>query len=273
MNPLREQQDRFPSLTVSEVDEGAILKIAITSPRSALNTVDEQLHHELEELFAVLRATPPGALRAIILTGNGVAFSAGGDFAWFQQLQGTERLLELQRSAKAMIWNLLDVEVPIVVALEGPAVGLGASVALLCDAVVACPSTRISDPHVRVGLVAGDGGAVIWPLTAGPAVAKRHLLTGDPLTGGEAFRLGLVTDLVEEDKVQNKALAIARTIARQPPIAVRYTKAAINKGVRHQMELVFDYATALEITTFQTADHVEAVSALIESRHPTFEGR
>jgi enoyl-CoA hydratase len=128
----------------------------------------------------------------VLLTGRGRAFSAGGDFAWFPTLRETERLERLRRDAKQMIWDLLDVEVPIIAALNGHAMGLGASIALLCDVIFMAEDATIGDPHVRVGLVAGDGGAVIWPLLLGPARAKQYLLTGDALKAEEAERIGLV---------------------------------------------------------------------------------
>ena len=104
----------------------------------------------------------------MLLTGSKRAFSAGGDYAWFPTLRSVEQLEHLRRDAKQMIWDLLDVELPIVAGLNGPAVGLGASVALLCDVVVMADTAVIADPHVRIGVVAGDGGAAIWPALARP---------------------------------------------------------------------------------------------------------
>ena len=121
-----------------------------------------------------------------MLTGSGRAFSAGGDMAWFPSLRSPEAIHALRREAKQIVWDLLDVEVPIVCGLNGAAAGLGASIALLCDVIVMADTAVIVDPHVKVGLVAGDGGAAIWPLLLGPLAAKRHLLLGDPLTAAEA---------------------------------------------------------------------------------------
>ena len=171
-----------------------------------------------------------------------------------------------------MIWDLLDIEVPIVVAVGGAAMGLGASIALLCDVIVCAEGAVIGDPHVRAGLVAGDGGAVIWPAAVGPAIAKEHLLTGRPLDVTEAQRYGLVNRVVPADRLDDVALDLAREIATNPPLAVRYTKAAVNKGLRAQLELVFDFATALELETFRSDDHAEAVAAFVERRTPTFRG-
>src|SRR4029450_4268107 len=123
-------------------------------------------------------------------------FSAGGDFAWLATLEDLRTLEPLRRDAKQLIWDLLDVELPVVAALNGPAVGLGASMALLCDVVFMAGTGTRADPHVRVGIVAGDGGTAIWPLVLGPARAKQYLLTGDALGAAEAERLGLVDRVV-----------------------------------------------------------------------------
>lgn len=261
----------YSTLHFELLDDDTILRIRIDRPDSALNAVDEALHHDLTRVFAALR-TERG-LRAVVLTGSGGAFSAGGDFDWFPTLRTTGRLDALRTDAKTMIWDLLDVEVPIVAALGGPAIGLGASIALLCDVIVAAEGVTIADPHVKVGLVAGDGGAVIWPLALGPALAKEYLLTGKPLLAEDAARLGLINHVVPADAVQSTALDLARAIAANPPLAVRYTKAAVNKGVRQRMETLFDYASALELSTFLSDDHAEALAAMAERRPPHFRGR
>src|SRR4029450_10223777 len=168
---------------------GQVLRVTLAHPASALNAVDEALHHDLTALFARLRREEEA--RCVLLTGRGRAFSAGGALAWFPQLREPGRLEALRRDAKQLIWDLLDVEVPIVAALNGHAMGLGASIALLCDIIFMADTATIGDPHVRVGIVAGDGGAAIWPLAVGPARAKQYLLTGDPVTALEAERIGL----------------------------------------------------------------------------------
>jgi enoyl-CoA hydratase len=208
-----------------------------------------------------------------LLTGRGRAFSAGGDFAWFPTLRDTERLDHLRHDAKQLIWDLLDVELPIVAALNGHAIGLGASIALLCDVIFMAETATIGDPHVRVGLVAGDGGAVIWPLALGPARAKRYLLTGDPLGAAEAERLGLVNFVAPPDALEREALAFAERLAGGAPLAVRYTKAAVNKLIKDALNAAFDFSTALELVTFKSDDHAEALAAIREKRKPDFKGR
>ncbi len=211
--------------------------------------------------------------RAILLTGRGPAFSAGGDYAWFPTLRSPERLHHLLRDAKQLIWDLLDIPVPVVCALNGPAVGLGASIALLCDVIVMSDAAVLADPHVKVGIVAGDGGTAIWPLALGPALAKQYLLTGDPVPAAEAHRLGLVNEVVPADEVLERGRHWARRLAAGAPMAVQYTKIAVNKQVKEALNVAFDVATAYEGITFLSHDHVEAIDALVERRDPHFEGR
>jgi enoyl-CoA hydratase/carnithine racemase len=257
--------------TVRFARDGAVLVATIDRPGDDLNRVDHAVHRDLAALSALLRNEREA--RAVLLTGAGRAFSAGGDFAWFPELQEPGRLDELRLAAKALIWDLLDVPMPIVAALDGHAVGLGASIALLCDAVFMAGSATLADPHVRVGLVAGDGGTVAWPLAVGPMVAKRYLLTGDPVTAAEAASLGLVTEAVPDGEVLERASAFAQRLAAGAPLAVQGTKQAVNALVRDALARSFDLATALEIRTFGSEDHAEALAALAEKRPPEFRGR
>lgn len=252
-------------------EDPQILVVTVDRPGSALNSVDEALHSDFAGLFRALRRERDA--RAIVLTGSGRAFCAGGDFEWFEQLRSVEALEALRVDARQIIWDLLDVEVPIVCALNGHAMGLGASIALLCDLVVASESARIGDPHVNVGLVAGDGGTVIWPAALGPAKAKEHLLLGDPVSAADAERLGMVNRVVPAEDVLDAALGLASRLAAQPPLAVRYTKLAVNQRLRAALLESFDTATAYELSTFHSADHAEAVDALRAGRTPRFEGR
>lgn len=251
--------------------EGHVLVATIDHPDSDLNAVDAQLHHDLWELFRLLMSEREA--RVVILTGSGRAFSAGGDMAWFPELRSVEALHALRREGKQLIWNLLDVEIPIVAALNGPAVGLGASIALLCDVVVMADTASIIDPHVQVGLAAGDGGAAIWPLLVGPLAAKRHLLLGEPLRADDALRLGVASEVCPAGSVVDAARSWADRLAAQAPLAVQATKMAVNAQVKQALLASFDVSTALEISTFHSADHVEAVAAFVDKRTPKFEGR
>jgi enoyl-CoA hydratase len=248
---------------------GDVLRVTLANPRNELNAVDGGMHAELRRLFEELK--DEDAARAVILTGSGRAFSAGGDFDWMAGVR-PEDLSGMRREGKQIIWNLLDVEVPIVAAVNGPAVGLGATLALLCDVIFMAEEAKLADPHVRVGIVAGDGGAVAWPLAVGPAVAKRYLLTGDAMTAADAERLGLINHAVPAGALQDEALAFAQRLAQGAPLAVRYTKLAVNQLVKQAMTTAFDYSTALEVLTFASADHREALRALSEKQPARFSG-
>lgn len=251
--------------------DGDVLVVTIDRPDSDLNAVNDDLHEDLTTLFRELKRETTA--RAVLLTGSGKAFSAGGDFAWFPQLQEPGRMDALRRDAKQLIWDLLDVELPIVAAVNGHAMGLGASIALLCDVIFMADTASIGDPHVRVGIVAGDGGTAIWPLAVGPALAKQYLLTGDPVTAADAERMGLVNRAVPAADLHRTALEFAQRLAAGAPLAVRYTKLAVNKLVKDALNISFDAATALELVTFRSEDHQEALAALREKRKPRFTGR
>lgn len=262
-------ENQLPTIAINR-QEG-VLTAVIDSPRSRLNTVDGQLHEDLTALFRMLKREDEA--RVAILTGSSGAFSAGGDFSWFPTLRDTEKLDHLRRDAKQLIWDLVDVEIPIIAAVNGPAVGLGASIALLCDVIFMASDAIISDPHVRVGLVAGDGGTAIWPLLVGPARAKEYLMTGDPLSAREAERIGLVNRVFPSDQLLAEATAFARKLARGAPLAIRFTKMAVNKLIKDALNVAFDSAAGLELVTFLSDDHQEALRAIAEKRAPQFGGR
>ena len=151
--------------------------------------------------------------------------------------------------------------------------GLGATVGLFCDVIFASDKARIGDPHVKVGITAGDGGAIIWPLLVGVARAKEMLMTGDLLSADEAYSLGLVNHVVPHDELMDKAMAFAQRLANGPPYAIRSTKVSVNKMVKHFANLILDASLALEGHSFGMADQKEAVKAFIEKREPKFTGR
>ncbi|MFZ1489185.1 MAG: enoyl-CoA hydratase-related protein [Ilumatobacteraceae bacterium] len=261
--------DRFETLRTERDHD--VLVVTIDNPASELNAVDEHLHHDLCELFRGLKRERTA--RAVLLTGSKRAFSAGGDFAWFPKLRNVGALDQLRRDGKQLIWDLLDAELPIVCALNGSAAGLGASVALLCDVIVMSSDAVIVDPHVNVGLVAGDGGTAVWPLLIGPLAAKRHLLLSEPLTAEEALRLGVAAEVCDPVHVAERSLEWAHRLAAQAPLAVRGTKQAINAHVKRALLDSFDVSTAMEIPCFLSEDHVEALAAIQERRRPRFEGK
>jgi enoyl-CoA hydratase len=250
---------------------GHILTIVLDRPDSEINAVDARVHEELATLFQILKRETEA--RAVVLTAQGTAFSAGGDFNWFPQLRDPGDLYRTLLDAKHLVWDLLDLEIPIIAAVNGHAMGLGATIALLCDIIIMAEDARIGDPHVRVGIVAGDGGAAIWPLAIGPARAKQYLLTGDSLTAAEAVAIGLVNMVVPRNEVESTAMEFANKLAATAPLAVRFTKRSVNKLVKEALNVAFDTSTALEMVTFMTQDQQEALDALAAKRPPSFQGR
>lgn len=257
--------------TIEVQRSGDVIVASIDHPTSPVNAVDARLHRDLAELFRTLKQE--SSARSVVLTGRGRAFSAGGDMAWFPELRTADAAHSLRREAKQLIWDLLDVEIPIVCGLNGSAAGLAASVALLCDVVVMADDARIVDPHVLVGLVAGDGGAAIWPLLVGPLAAKRHLMLGEPLGADDAMRLGVAAEVCDSADVGERSMAWATRLAAGAPLAVQGTKMAVNQQIKRALLDSFDLSTALEIPCFVSADHAEAVDAYLAKRTPTFTGR
>ncbi len=257
--------------TIGFEREGDVLVVTLEHPESGLNAVDEALHHDLTHLFGRLKREREA--RAVVLTAAGRAFSAGGDFGWFPSLQDPERLEHLRLDARQMIFDLLDVHLPVVAAVNGAAMGLGASIALLCDTTFMADTAVIGDPHVRVGLAAGDGGTIAWPLALGPMMAKRFLLTGDAVDADEAVRLGLAAGAYPAADLRAESVAFARRLTELPPLAVQYTKQAVNAWIKATALPAFEHASALEIATFRSDDHVEAVAAMVDKRAPDFKGR
>lgn len=250
---------------------GPILWVVIDHPHSGLNVVDELLHGELTRMARALREERD--VRAIVLTARGDAFSVGGDLGWFPRLRSVEALARLQLDARSLVLDFLDIPAPVVAALPGPAVGLGATLALLCDGLIMADTASLADPHVSVGLVAGDGGAAVWPLALGPTRAKQHLLTGAPVDAPAALAMGLATEVVAAERLDEAAARWAERLAAQPPLAVRYTKLAVNKLVRDAVERTLDASAGYELLTFLSEDHAEAVAAFTERRAGRYEGR
>ena len=249
---------------------GRILTITLAGP-TAVNAVDAAMHHDLSRVFLDAQDDPESDL--VILTGAGRAFCAGGDTAWFQeQLKDPRSFRDIGPQAKRIVMSLLDLEKPIICRLNGAAAGLGATIALLCDVVVAAETAVIGDPHVKVGLVAGDGGAVIWPQLIGFARAKELLMTGDMLTAARAAELGLVNHVTSLDQLDAKVAEIAAKILANPRWAVRWTKTVANIPLRALAAQLSDAALAYEILSNQTEDRREAVTAFIEHRKPTLTG-
>ena len=264
---------RYECITIEKADKLAIL--TLNRPDS-LNAVNPQLHNELERIWLDVADDPE--VNAILLTGAGRAFCAGGDVKGMATRSdghsGQPKRFRLNPAGgKRLIQNLLEVEQPIIGAINGDAVGLGATIALFCDVIVASEKARFGDPHARVGIVAGDGGAVIWPLLIGPARAKEFLMRGHLVSGSEAAKMGLVNYAVPAEEVMPKARALAQELADGPTWAIRWSKLSVNKWLKDQVNLILDASLAYEMITMTTEDHKEATRAFVEKRKPQFQGR
>lgn len=260
-------QSKYETMLIEKQDGIAI--ITLNRPER-LNAVNGAMHSELMQISLDLQADTD--VRATVLTGAGRAFCAGGDFGPGSRM-APKSGLPMMQEARRIVDNLLDLEKPIVAAVNGAATGLGATIALFCDVVVASRNARIGDPHVKMGITAGDGGAVIWPLLIGVNRAKQMLMTGDLIYAEEAYALGLVNKVVDEGEALTEALVIARRLANGAPYAVQSSKVSVNKFIKMVSNLVLPVSLALEEVSMTKDDHREAVKAFQEKREPNFRGR
>ena len=263
--------DMFTHLLIQIEDR--IATVTINRPET-LNAINVEVHRELEQIWGVIDSDPD--IDAVIVTGAGKAFSAGGDIKRMQAragtLEGLHHALGIPAAARRIVHGLLDMQQPVIAAVNGDVTGLGATIALMCDAVIIAEDARIGDTHVLAGLVAGDGGAAIWPLLVGPQRAKEFLMTGKLIRGAEALELGLANATCPADQVVAQAREMAVRMLRSPKWAVRWTKLAINKWVRQQVDLILDAGLGYEVATLFTEDHKEAANAFAEKRRPQFKG-
>ena len=246
--------------------------IATLNRPERLNATNPRMHWELSELPRDAALDP--AVKALLITGAGRAFCAGGDFGppEADDFPVKEKLAGVLEGSW-IVENLLDCPKPVISAVNGPAMGLGATLALLCDIVVAGRSAIFADPHVKMGLGAGDGGQVIWPLLLGPNRAKYYLMTGDKLNAEDAERLGLVNFLVDDDALMPRALEIAERLAKGPTLAIAASKVPLNRHLKAIAQQILPTSLEMEAATFNTEDAAEAGKAFLEKRDPVFVGR
>jgi enoyl-CoA hydratase len=263
--------DHYGFETLQTTLENRILRVAFNRP-DRLNALNALMHDELRQLFG--RIERDTEVDVVVLTGNGSAFCVGADFDQMEENlarggyeDGHPSLLG---DAAAMARNILAVRQPMIAAINGDCIGLGATLALFCDITFIAEGARIGDPHVKAGIVAGDGGPVLWPMLVGPNRAKEYLLTGDLLDAVEAERIGLINHIVAPDELEAAVAKTASKLARGPQIAIRFNKRLVNKELEEKVNKIYDLALALEAITFETADHQEAVKAFLEKRRPVF---
>jgi enoyl-CoA hydratase len=261
---------KFETLTV--VFDGAIACLTLNRPEKG-NAFDSEMHREFPAALKLIADNQ--VARVMLLTGEGKTFSAGGDFSYIRQLRADMALRERSFGEGMDIFDgLAGMRVPIITAIHGHAMGLGATLAALSDISVAWRGAKIADPHVQVGLVAGDGGVIGWSSAIGFNRAKRYLLTGEALTGEQAHALGLVTDLADTpDEAKALARALAERIATLSPMAVQGTKRAFNALAKVRNGEAQHVAFEVEHETLMSDDLEEAMNAMTERRPPSFNNR
>ena len=244
-----------------------VVLITINRPE-VLNATNARLHWELTQVWLTIDADP--AARVALVTGAGRAFSAGGDISLVEEMTTNhEAVARTLREAADLVYNMINLDKPVISAINGVAVGAGLVVALLADVSIISETARFTDGHTRLGVAAGDHAAIIWPLLCGMAKAKYYLLTSDFIDGREAERIGLVSRCVPADKVMETALGVAEALAGGSQHAIRFTKRALNNWLR-QAGPIFDQSLALEMLCFGFEDVKEGARAIREKRAPSF---
>jgi enoyl-CoA hydratase len=201
-------------------------------------------------------------------------FCAGGDFEYIRgHIAEPSKSWDAGQRGKQIVFSLLDCIKPIVAKINGHAIGFGATLALFCDVTFAADHAKIGDPHVSVGLVAGDGGSVIWPQLVGYGRAKEYLFTGEPLLAPDAARIGLINHAVPKADLGSAVDAYVSKLLSMPPRALQWTKASVNIGLKQVAHMIMDASIAYELLSVTSEDHREAMAALQDKRKPTFTGR
>jgi enoyl-CoA hydratase len=237
----------LPDVLQVEAD-GPIRVVRLNRP-DQLNATNHELHGALADVFPQLDADP-GA-RAAVITGNGRAFSAGGDFNYIDELTKDDALRKQTLvDGKRIVTGMAACRVPIVAAVNGPAVGLGCSIVALSDIVYMAESAHLADPHVLVGLVAADGGPVVWPLLTSLQLAKEYALTGDRIPARRAGEIGLANHVCPDGEVIDQAMACARRIAKLPQRATEDTKRILNLHLERAVLAALDFALTAEDRSF-----------------------
>jgi enoyl-CoA hydratase len=260
--------DRYARYTrlVFDRPHPRVLRIAMSNGR--MNTADAAMHAELGEIWRDVDADP--TVNAAIITGAGTMFSAGGDFAMIGEIMRDFNVRARGwKEARDIVYNMINCSKPVVSAMRGVAVGAGLVCGLLADVSIATRDCRIIDGHTRLGVAAGDHGAIIWPLLCGMAKAKYYLLLCDQLLGAEAERIGLLSLAVEDGELDAKAVEIATRLAEGAQSAIRWTKYTLNNWLR-QAGPTFDSSLALEFLGMGGPELKEGLASHLEKRKPNF---
>lgn len=262
----------YKALKLSLVDR--IMTVTLSNP-GRRNAITPAMSVELAHVWDDLWADPQ--VSVIILTGEGDSFCSGADLGALKDktddYDGPLPTNITSRVARRHVMGIIDCEKPVIAKVRGPAFGLGANLALASDMVFCAPNAKICDSHVKAGLVAGDGGALLWPLAIGFHRAKEYLLTGDPVPADVAERIGLINQVVADDALDAHVQALAEKLRDLPPHAVNYTKTGLNVALKQMTQSGFEASLAYELYSMGTQDHQEALAAFGEKRKGKFRGR
>lgn len=261
MTRNRAGYDLPPGLRVES--DGPVRTVVIDRPDD-LNAVNADLHRGLAVVWRQIAADTDAAV--VILTGAGRAFSAGGDLEWITSfLDDPVARDESIREGAEIIDEMLRFPLPVIAAVNGPAVGLGCSIAVLCDIVLISEKAYFADPHVAVGLTAGDGGAAFWPLLTPILRSREYLFTGDRIPAATAVELGLATRVVAPEDLRSEAQYLAKRLAAQPARALRSTKRVVNMYLSQALGGPMQAGFAEEVATMQTPEHRERLLAVVRA--------
>src|SRR5881296_1622090 len=250
--------------------ERGVVLVTINRPE-VLNATNDRLHWELTQVWLTLDADETA--RVAVVTGAGRAFSAGGDLDMVEaNSRDPKRLARTVREASDLVYNMINTDKPIISAINGVAVGAGLVVALLADISIMSETARFTDGHTKLGVVAGDHAAIIWPLLCGMAKAKYYLMTSDFIDGREAERIGLVSMCVPDDQLPDKAMQVATRLANGSRDAIKFTKRALNQWLL-QAGPIFDHAMVLEMMGFFSPDLLAGLEGLRNKRPAVFPSR
>jgi enoyl-CoA hydratase len=248
---------------VIKVEHDGPVRIVRLSRPDQLNAINDEVHLGLTKLFPQLSADADA--RVAVITGEGRAFSAGGDFDLLDRMSKDRQLRrDVIAEGRELVINMIRCRVPVVAAVNGPAVGLGCSVIALSDVVYMAESAYLSDPHVMVGLVAADGGPLTWPLHTSLLLAKEYAFTGDRISAQRAAEIGLANHVCSDDEVLPQAMATAQKIAALPRQAVEATKRVLNLHVERSVLATIDFAMAAETESFDTEELRQNVAKFLK---------
>lgn len=253
----------YPLPDAVRVETDGPVRIVRLNRPNQLNAVNDDLHVGLTRVFPLLSADPDA--RVAVITGEGRAFSAGGDFSLLERMVNDRALRrDVIAEGKELVLNMIRCRIPVVAAVNGPAVGLGCSMIALADVVYMAESAYLSDPHVLVGLVAADGGPLTWPLHTSLLLAKEYAFTGERISAARAKEIGLANHVCPDGEVLAAALAAARKIAALPKQAVEATKRVLNLHVERSVLATIDFALAAETESFDTDDLRDNVTRFLK---------